>query len=274
MAEPNSNARTSNPQDLTGMPSGKLRVLREVERSQCRRRSWWCQCDCGNVMKVAACRLLLSPGGTRSCGCLRRDWCSGSLRVKNTRHGKSKTSEYQTWQGLIGRCLDPDDPGFKDYGGRGITVCERWAGSFEAFYEDMGLRPSGDHSIERIDNDGPYAPGNCKWATRFEQGRNKRSNHRLEHGGESLILAEWARITGIPKNVILNRLNLGWTVSRALTQPVTHTRPSVRLSDPQIAEVKALRLEGFTYQAISDRYGISAAMACLIYNGKRRNKIS
>jgi hypothetical protein len=275
MATSKSTVALSNPQDLTGMRFGKLLVLSEVERpgkrGQTNRRAWLCQCDCGETKAVRA-FALLKEHGTRSCGCLRREWCAGTLRAKNTRHGKSKTSEYGIWKKIIARCTDPGETHFKDYGGRGIAICDRWLQSFEAFHEDMGPRPSGDHSIERIDNNGPYDPGNCKWATRREQGRNKRSNRRLEHDGKSLIVADWVRITGIPKTIILSRLARGWDVSRVLTEPVASMGPRVLLSDSEVAEVRAMRGRGSTYRAISGRFGISAATACLMCTGKSRNR--
>ncbi len=132
-----------------------------------------------------------------------------------------QTPEYRSWTHLKGRCLTPTDKKFPDYGGRGITLCDRWRDSFADFYADMGPRPSADHSVERKDNDGPYSPENCRWATRIEQGANKRNNQTYTFGGETHHLTEWARRTGIPFFTLRHRVvKAGWPIDRALTEPV------------------------------------------------------
>ncbi len=125
---------------------------------------------------------------------------------------------YAAWSSMKGRCLCPTDQKFPIYGARGIRVCERWASSFSSFVDDMGQRPDGT-TLERIDTNGHYEPGNCRWATQVEQQNNRRNNRRIEHGGESLTLAEWARRTGINQSTIWLRLRAGWTPERALTEP-------------------------------------------------------
>lgn len=132
---------------------------------------WHCVCDCGTHVTVPG--RSLRTGNTQSCGCLQRETVAALL----TTHGESRrgawTPEFQAWAALRRRCLNPRYRGYKDYGGRGITVCDRWE-SFEAFLQDMGRRPSADHSVDRINNDGPYSPDNCRWATRSQQQLNKR----------------------------------------------------------------------------------------------------
>jgi len=118
---------------------------------------------------------------------------------------------------MLSRCTNPNDVSWQNYGGRGITVCPRWQ-TFEMFYEDMGQRPHG-HTIERDDTDGPYDPINCRWATMREQGANKRNTIRLELGGRTQTIMEWAVETGLPAHVIRRRIRRGWEPHRALTQP-------------------------------------------------------
>ncbi len=131
----------------------------------------------------------------------------------------TKSTEYTAWTNMKQRCENPQSEGYPRYGARGITVCERWH-VFEAFLEDMGRKPSPEHSIERIDNDGHYAPDNCRWATRLEQGMNKRNNHWVTHEGVTLHLAEWARQAGVSVDTFWRRINrYGWSFDRAIRAP-------------------------------------------------------
>lgn len=126
---------------------------------------------------------------------------------------------YTIWAGMRARCNNPKNKHFKDYGGRGIKMCDRWEISLANFAEDMGPRPSLDHSVERNNNDLGYSKENCRWATDVEQGRNKRNNKMLTHGGATRCQAEWCEVTGLPKSCILWRLKSGWPVDKALTLP-------------------------------------------------------
>ena len=128
---------------------------------------------------------------------------------------------YLRWWAMVDRCDNPGNACFERYGGRGITVCDRWRASFDDFLADMGPFPSRDYSIERIDNLGPYEPGNCRWATRIEQGANKRNNIWLTLRGRTQHLSQWARELGIQRLTIRRRLfDLGWTPEQALTTPI------------------------------------------------------
>ncbi len=136
---------------------------------------------------------------------------------REKRHGMSRTRVYVAWRSMKRRCYAPSVEKFAEYGGRGIKVCERWRESFAAFYEDMGDPPPGA-SLDRLDNDGDYAPGNCRWATQTQQLRNTRRNRLLTYAGKTLCIAAWADEVGLSQQLIWNRLRKGWSVERALTE--------------------------------------------------------
>lgn len=150
-----------------------------------------------------------------------------SPKARNYRHGYKTAGryapEYAIWNNLIARCTNPNNSKYARYGGRGITVCDRWAKDFVNFLDDMGRRPSPDHSIDRIDNDGGYTLANCRWATRKEQCRNRASSRFIEFGGASRTAAEWAEIIGVSQTTLHARLKSGWTIERALSQPLRGT---------------------------------------------------
>lgn len=139
-------------------------------------------------------------------------------------HGRVGTPEYNSWRGMVERCESPNHHQYADYGGRGITVYDRWRKSFMAFYEDMGSRPKG-YTIERKDNSKGYEPGNCEWVSRSANCRNKRNNHLLTCDGVTKPLCEWCEETGLNYVTILSRINRsGWSVKKALTTPVAGVR--------------------------------------------------
>lgn len=206
--------------DLAGQRFGRLTVTGPY-----RKRYWTCVCDCGTSAEVFGGSL--TQGLTRSCGCLRNETTAARNRANATGQ-KERLPEFNVWVMMRARCQDPDGKSYDRYGGRGIKVCERWA-SFKAFFEDMGSRPTADHQIDRIDNDGPYSPENCRWATRIEQCNNRSDNRPITYQGVTRTLAEWARETGIKVHTIGARIDrLGWGVERSLTTPVRPMRRRVK----------------------------------------------
>jgi hypothetical protein len=138
--------------------------------------------------------------------------------------GYQMSPTYRSWAQMKQRCLNPKHTAYKNYGGRGITVCAAWVNDYSTFFRDMGERPSLDHSIDRIDNNGNYEPGNCRWATRIQQGRNRRDNRLLLYKGETKTLSEWSELLGISGITIGHRLDThGWSVEKALSVPALET---------------------------------------------------
>ncbi len=181
---------------------------RQPNRRPCR--SWKCRCLCGRIGIVSTNNLI--KGRSKRC-----KTCSNRRKALQQRTPKyTHPDEYNIWQHLKRRCLNPKDKNFRHYGARGITVCERWRHSFENFLADMGPRPSPQHSIDRIDNNGDYEPGNCRWATKKEQSRNTRSNRLFTHEGETMCLAEWARLSGVERSCLAYRVR-HWTFAEAIS---------------------------------------------------------
>lgn len=196
--------------DETGNVYGKLTVLGYAGKSiKSKAGSYWrCRCECGNELDVVG--STLRNGKTRSC----------SAGCGKTTHGMRGTPEYQCWQDMRSRCHNPEDPGFINYGGRGIYVVEEWRNSFSQFLADMGLKPAGNRiSIGRIDNDGPYCPANCRWETQEQQHNNKRTSRHLTYDGITLTVTQWARRIGMHPNTLSNRILSGWSVASAITTP-------------------------------------------------------
>jgi hypothetical protein len=199
--------------DMTGQRFGRLVVDGYVGKVSGNKAAWLCRCDCGRSITVVG--ESLRRGHTTTCGCL-RNWPK-----PKEHHGMVHAPEYAVWTHMIQRCTNPARSGYKDYGGRGITVCKRWRDSFQAFYEDIGQRPGPAYSLDRIDPNGNYEPDNCRWATAIEQANNTRYNRRLTYNGESLTIAQWARRLGMPQETLYARLNRGLPVEEILT---TNTR--------------------------------------------------
>jgi hypothetical protein len=219
----NSNRKLIN---LVGQTFGRLTVTQEVSSLfharraasgnivQQKTRRWECICICGTVSIVRQGNLLRKH--TTSCGCLVRE----RLKEASQTHRMSRTPEYRAWGAMFTRCYNQKIPKYKDYGGRGITVCDRWH-KFENFWADMGNRPSPKHSLDRIDVNGNYEPQNCRWTTMIVQVNNKRTNHWITLGNLTLTIAQWARKLQLHPSTIYRRLH-------HTDDPVQILRPSCR----------------------------------------------
>lgn len=173
-----------------------------------------CQCDCGSEPKAYR-NCDLQSGNSKSCGCLRVT--VGRQRGSNSRkHGLYDSRVYHIWEMMKQRCLNPSAVGYHRYGGRGITVCERWM-VFDNFYADMGDPPSDSHTLDRKENDGHYEPGNCRWATAQEQADNRPSTKRFLFNGEQKTARELAAIAGLNLNTFKTRLKAGWSIDRIMS---------------------------------------------------------
>lgn len=198
-------------QNLAGQKFGRLLVVSErpVDRVGVRPEwRWLCRCDCGTELRVTgAC---LRKGNSKSCGCLKRD----VSRARHLTHGGTSSRTWTTWMSMRARCTNPTNPAFPRYGGRGISICPEWS-TYEVFLRDMGERPV-DRSLDRIDNDGNYEPGNCRWATRGEQRRNALGVCNVTIGPLTMCLKDWAAESGKSAQVIKYALLRGDPPARAV----------------------------------------------------------
>lgn len=195
--------------NLNGRRFGKLVAVSRVPKSQTMPEAGWhCECDCGKSKTVYTYHL--TSGSTRSCGCARI--------ARLTTHGQNGSKTHQAWRNMRWRCSNPNNPGYKHYGGRGIKVCDRWK-SFANFRSDMGDAPVG-LTLERINNDGDYEPGNCRWATYKDQLRNRRINHFITINGSRKTIAEWAEERGVHGFMIRSRIKRGWPPEKAVMRPL------------------------------------------------------
>lgn len=188
--------------DLAGRRFGRWTVIKHIKTDTHSR--WLCRCDCGTE-RIKKGSVFLQHEPSRSCGC------------RAITHHRSNTSEYHVWEAMKARCLNKSHFKWGSYGGRGIKISKRWM-SFNNFFTDMGERPSKNHQLDRINNNGPYAPSNCRWATRKTQQNNTRRNRFITANGLTLSTRQWSKKTGLGYETILQRINkYGWTEQQAVT---------------------------------------------------------
>lgn len=204
--------------DLTGQKFNRLTVVERAENTKDGKASWKCICECGNEITVIG--KDLRSGNTKSCGCYNRE--SASIRAK--KHGYSKSRIHNIWLLMKQRCFNPQQPQFKDWGGRGITICDEWLGEHGAENFIKWSKENGyadNLEIDRINNDGNYCPENCRWTTRKEQANNKRCTHFITYNGKTQSIKQWAEEIGVNYDTLISRINkYHWNIEKALTTAV------------------------------------------------------
>lgn len=245
--------------DLTGQKFERLLVISYAGKGKISK--WLCQCDCGKTKIVQS--FYLRSGKSKSCGCIRTERL---IRDFST-HGKSKTPEFRIWASMKGRCSNPLNTSYHNYGGRGIKVCDRWLHSFENFLADMGKKPTHKHSIDRINNNGNYEPSNCRWATKTIQNNNRRDNLKIEFNGEFDTIGNISRKTGIPYTTIKSRLNCGVTDNAELFSLKNIKQERInnnyysydsvtKITKEQFEEILVLIQDGVSIPRIADKYSV------------------
>lgn len=208
-------------EDLTGKTFGRLTMVEYMGQKN-NKSSWRCICVCGTEKVVSKDKI--KSGGTVSCGCYAREWLKTNkpncLGHQVSLHGKSNTKEYKAWSSAKDRCFNPKTKNWHIYGGRGITMYQPWADSFEEFFKYIGNAPSKKHSIDRIDNDGNYEPGNVRWATQEEQCNNKTKNIFVEIDGVNKSVTAWCKERGLSHGTIFRRISKGMSPFDAINKPI------------------------------------------------------
>lgn len=205
----------SNFEDLTGKTYNMLTVIKRLPNNSSGATVWECQCECGRITKVRSSNL--KNGNVKSCGCLKH-------RSTSTTHNKSNTKLYGIWNAMKQRCYNPNYHAYKNYGGRGIIICDDWVNSFNNFYNwaiNNGYQEG--LSIERINVDDNYYPNNCTWITLAQQAQNRRSCHMFCYNNKKQNLTQWCNELGLDYKLVHNRIfKLNWSFERAISEPV-HT---------------------------------------------------
>jgi hypothetical protein len=195
--------------DLKGVRFGKLTVREVTYRTG--ERKWLCDCDCGGTTEATTSNL--RGGNTKACGCVKKGRKTHGFCL--AKYGKKGHPSYSSWKGMLYRCLNKNSLDYNDYGGRGISVCDEWINNVDQFISDMGIPPTPQHTIDRIDVNGNYCPSNCKWSTRKEQSNNRRNTVKLE----GIPLTEWCYKHKMDYNATLSRIHSGWDIDKIKNPP-------------------------------------------------------
>lgn len=194
-------------------------IIKREGKAQKHNKYWLCRCKCGVEKYIAGRRL--NSGKTKSCGCL-ADEIKRKKDLDAVMNIPGKLRAYRSWYSMLERCYNPESDSYKNYGGRGIAVCERWKNSFESFFEDMGERPI-TRTLGRKNNYGNYETDNCRWETNRQQHINRRNTSYVEYNGRDILLENLGKNVGIPRNILYGRIfQMGWTVQKAISTPVKH----------------------------------------------------
>lgn len=283
--------------DLTGQTFGRLTVLNEGKSRYVRRnprkyrgatteriRRWDCLCECGNYTTVNF--SALRSGDTQSCGCRKQEHikrlAKRGLPIDSV--NVTELPEYHLYFSMKDRCYNPNNTNWEYYGGRGITMCDRWLESFHNFVEDMGERPSKKHSVERLDNNKGYSPENCKWATRKEQMNNTRRCHMLTFQGKTQSLTMWCEELHLSISSVRYRLKQKWSLENALTIPTNGTRnpdavprkgrtPSTaKLTPEQVQYIRqTYKPHSYTQRRLAKELNVDASTISNVIRGKYYN---
>lgn len=206
--------------NIEGQRFGRLVAVRPSGKTKHRLSIWECICDCGGTARSTIGNL--RGGQSRSCGC----WRSEAVKAPRS-HGDARrggTKEYIAYRNMIARCGNPLNASYPNYGGRGVSVCERWLSGYSEFLSDVGRAPSSEHSIDRINPHGDYRPDNVRWVTMIDQQRNRRHHVRVTWEGRDRILGELCSEHGLHRHTVMDRLHRGWTLERALSTPADTRR--------------------------------------------------
>lgn len=215
-------------EDNVGKKFGKI-YTKEIVRGKGQRPKYLCVCDCGKEKLIDVSSV---KRGADSCGCFTSQKITNSNRV----HGMSRTKIHSIWKAMKQRCLNPKNQRYKDYGGRGISICNSWL-DFQNFYKDVGDYPE-RMSLDRIDNNKGYSPENCRWATYTQNANNTRKSTSVEYRGETKTLSEWCTLLGLNRTAMATRLSYKWDVERMFNTPVKKYKPrkngTTTISNPSI----------------------------------------
>lgn len=200
--------------DLLGKKFNKLVVI-EYAGHKGKRNLWKCRCECGKIIECVT--YLLTKNKVKSCGCLK----SSRLLERNTKHNLRYSKIYNVWRCMKSRCYNPNIEAYKNYGGRGIKVCDEWKNDFLSFYNwSMNNGYSENLTIDRINNSKNYEPSNCRWVDRKTQNNNTRHNHLISYKDKTLTISEWAKEIGLTYCCLKSRLYKGWSIEKALETPI------------------------------------------------------
>lgn len=233
--------------DLTNQRFGRLIAIEPIGSNHSRTMMWNCRCDCGREVTKSAKGLI--SGDTKSCGCLWKESMSNS----HTTHNKTNTRLYRIYTGMRQRCLNSKSDNYYLYGGRGITICHEWLSDFDSFYNwSISHGYDGKLSIDRINVNGNYEPGNCRWVTSRTQINNRRNTILIEYGGKTLPLSEWSDVLNISYSTLQFRLNSGWSTEKTFT---SGTLLTMQFNGEEHTIAEWANITGLSEQTIRNRIG-------------------